>query len=208
MGAETTIYLIDNDDVVRNRMANCLEHRGYLVSSFESGKSFLEKLDADSYGCIILDVTLPGMSGLEIQSELAQQGSEIPVIFVTADGDIKSSARAFKNGALDFIEKPYQTDTLLKRVAHAVSLDEARRDQKKQDSIIIKRFETLTKREVDIMTKLVQGVANHSNKDVAAELGISHRTVEVYRSRILDKMNASSITHLVEMAKTCGIHLP
>lgn len=208
MSAETTIYLVDDDKDVRDLMANSLEQQGYVVSSFKSGKSFLANINSDCYGCIVLDIALPGMSGLEIQTELIEQGLEIPIIFMTGHGDVPTSVRAIKNGALDFFEKPFPMEALFKQVEHALSLDNARRSKKEDGADVIKQFQTLTEREVDIMTQLVKGVANHSNKEVARELGISHRTVEEYRSRVLEKMKAASITHLVDMAKLCGIYHP
>ena len=206
MGAEPTVYLVDDDADVRDLVAGSLEHKGHLVSAFDSGKSFLAGINHESHGCIILDVALPGLSGLEIQVKLAEQGLEMPIIFMTGYGDVSTSVRALKNGALDFLEKPFQLDTLLERVDQAVLIDQSRRAEKAKNSEIKAKFNTLTKREVDIMTQLVKGVANHSNKKVAVDLSISHRTVEEYRSRILEKMSALSITHLVEMAKVCGIY--
>lgn len=206
MGAEATIYLVDDDRDVRDLVAISLEQKGHLVSTFESGKPFLANVSHDSYGCVILDIGLPGMSGLEIQAELVAQGLEMPIIFITGAGDVQTSVSALKNGALDFFEKPFQLEKILERVEQALALDQKRRAEKEERADITERFTTLTKREVDIMTHLVKGVADHSNKEVAIELGISHRTVEEYRSRILEKMGALSITHLVGMAKTCGIY--
>jgi len=201
-----TIYLIDDDDAVRKTLTRSLTHVGYEVESFDSGKAFLEKIDSKHYGAIILDVAMPGISGLEVQKELISLGCQIPIIFMTGHGDVPTSVRAIKNGAVEFLEKPFDLDLLIERLDEALSLDRSRMTTDQSNQEILERFQNLTKRESHIMTELAAGRADRSNKELARVLNLSHRTVEEYRARIMKKMGASSITHLVEMAKTCDIY--
>lgn len=206
MSSNLRVYVVDDDDAVRKTLARSLEFQGYTVDTFESGTKFLESDFLQSYGCIVLDIAMPGMSGLEVQSELSDRGSQIPIIFMTGHGDVPTSVQALKSGAIEFLEKPFQPDIMLERIDEALTLDEARYQQDQTTAEIKQRFETLTKREKDVMAGLAAGRADRSNKEVARELDISYRTVEEYRSRIFNKMEASSITHLVEMAKLCGVY--
>jgi len=200
------IYLVDDDDAVRKSLIRSLTHQGYQVEAYSSGTVFLENADLNCYGCIILDVAMPNISGLEVQTELSSRGCQIPIIFITGHGDVPTSVRALRSGAIEFLEKPYAMDVLLERVEEALGMDEQRREDDQFNDAVRVRFETLTKREKDVLVGLVAGFADRSNKEIARELDISHRTVEEYRARIMTKMEASSITHLVEMAKACGIY--
>jgi len=191
------IYLVDDDDAVRKSLIRSLTHQGYQVEAYSSGTVFLENADLNCYGCIILDVAMPNISGLEVQTELSSRGCQIPIIFITGHGDVPTSVRALRSGAIEL---------LLERVEEALGMDEQRREDDQFNDAVRVRFETLTKREKDVLVGLVAGFADRSNKEIARELDISHRTVEEYRARIMTKMEASSITHLVEMAKACGIY--
>jgi len=206
MSSEVTIYLVDDDDAVRKTLTRSLSHSGYEVKAYDSGKSFLEEIEPDIYGCVLLDVAMPLMSGMEVQTELNNLGCEIPIIFMTGHGDVQMSVRAIKSGAIEFLEKPFAIDLMLERIEEALELDKERRTRDQATNEVQQRFDNLTKREVDVMAGLVAGLADRSNKEVARELEISHRTVEEYRARIMKKMSASSITHLVEMAKACGVY--
>jgi FixJ family two-component response regulator len=206
MTPHTTVYLVDDDDEVRKTLARALQHTGLLVEKFNSGQAFLDDIDIETYGCVILDVAMPGMSGLEVQTELSAIGCLMPIIFMTGHGDVPTSVRALKNGAIEFLEKPFAVDLLLERVQEALVIEERRQSNDQSKHEIMDRFDTLTRREADVMASLTAGLADQSNKEVARELKISHRTVEEYRSRIMLKMNASSITHLVEMSKACGVY--
>ena len=206
MSSNLTVFVVDDDDAVRKTLARSLEFQGYTVETFDSGTKFLESDYLLNYGCIVMDIAMPGMSGLEVQSELSDRGSQIPIIFMTGHGDVPTSVQALKSGAIEFLEKPFQPDIMLERIDEALKLDEARYQQDQTTAEIKQRFETLTKREKDVMASLAAGRADRSNKEVARELDISYRTVEEYRSRIFNKMEATSITHLVEMAKVCGVY--
>lgn len=203
---QSTIYIVDDDSAVRTSLARSLKHHGNDVVTFDSAMDFLADLNHDSYGCIILDIAMPEMSGLEVQSKLITLKCKIPIIFMTGHGDVPTSVRALKNGAIEFLEKPFAMDFLLERINHALEAEKKRFTDTLTSSEILQKFSSLTNREVDVMTGLTTGFANYSNKEIARELDISYRTVEVYRSRIMEKMAASSITHLVAIAKVCGIH--
>jgi len=206
MKSELKIYLVDDDSEVRKTLARTLRFNDYEVEEYDSGNAFLDSAEMDGYGCIILDVAMPGMSGLEVQTELASRGCLKPVVFMTGHGDVPTSVRALKNGAIEFLEKPFPVNLMLERVVEALAIEEQRLAVDTANKEILENFKLLTKREADVMASLSAGHADLSNKEVARELDISHRTVEEYRSRIMQKMNANSITHLVEMAKVCGVY--
>ncbi len=206
MNSQTTVYLVDDDDEVRKTLARALQLNNYRVETFHSGNAFLDEISVEDYGCIVLDVAMPGMSGLEVQTELSIRGCQMPIVFMTGHGDVPTSVRAIKGGAIEFLEKPYSMDVMLERVEEALKLEEQRQVNDKANQEIIERFGLLTKREADVMASLAAGRADRSNKEVARELDISYRTVEEYRARIMQKMSASSITHLVEMTKICGVY--
>ncbi|RBP51113.1 response regulator transcription factor [Arenicella xantha] len=201
-----TIFIVDDDEAVRKSLSRSLQHHGYSVESFESGGVFLEALEAEQYGCILLDIAMPGLSGFEVQSELANRSCLIPIIFMTGHGDVPTSVRAIRNGAIEFLEKPYSMDVLFERIDEALRMEALRRAGDQANAEVLEQFETLTKREKEVMASLVSGHADKSNKEVAQIIGISHRTVEEYRSRIFQKMDAASITHLVAKAKICGLN--
>ena len=151
---------------------------------------------------------MPGMSGLEVQEKLLEQHPALPIIFVTGHGDIPMSVRAMKNGAFEFLEKPYSVDALQEHIEQALVKSASLLDQEIYASEVNNRFAKLTARELDVMRLLVAGIANNSNKEIARELDISHRTVDDHRARIMSKMQARSLAELVDMSKICGIHEP
>ena len=151
---------------------------------------------------------MPGMSGLEVQEKLVDKFPYLPIIFVTGHGDIPMSVSAIKNGAFEFLEKPYAVDELQKHIEQALAKSAVLLEQENHTSEIMKRFAKLTARELDVMRLLVAGVANNSNKEIARALDISHRTVDDHRARIMSKMQARSLEELVDMSKICGIHEP
>jgi FixJ family two-component response regulator len=206
MTGHTTIFLVDDDREVRKSLSRALQHNSYLVDAYNSGHEFLSRVDLNNYGCIILDVAMPGMSGLEVQTELSIRDCRMPIIFMTGHGDVPTSVRALKSGAIEFLEKPFSMDVLLKRVEEAFVSEQQRQTCDKITDETVQRFNSLTNREADVMQSLVAGRADKSNKEVARALNISYRTVEEYRSRIMLKMAARSITHLVELAKLCGAY--
>lgn len=206
MSIVSKVFLVDDDLSIRRSLERSLKHHGYLVETFESGEALLNQISNECFGCIILDIAMSGMSGIQVQNELIRRKIRVPIIFMTGHGDVPTSVRAIKSGAIDFFEKPFDVDHLLAKVEEAIKRDEHRYNGATINAEIIERFQTLTKREVDVMADLVAGVAAKSNKEVARDIGISHRTVEEYRARIMKKMGAVSITHLVEMAKVCEIY--
>lgn len=200
---EMKIYLVDDDQGIRISLERLLSHNGYQVQVFESGIEFLEKADLTVYGCILLDLAMPNMSGLEVQSELIKRNCKIPLIFMTGHGDVPTSVVAIKRGAVEFLEKPFDVAMMIERVEEAIQIDASRFLLTKKNAEVLANFQTLTPREQEVMAALVAGKADKSNKEIARELELSHRTVEEYRARIFVKMKASSITHLAGLAKIC-----
>lgn len=199
-----TVFVVDDDDAVRNALSMSLNIAGFKVKEHPSAQSFLGEY-SNQPGCLIADVQMPNMTGLELQQELKNNNIEIPIIFITGHGDVKMSVKALKAGAIDFIEKPFSKHQLVSRVREAVDLDSKRRDQEKVRQEIIRRYQSLTTRERDILQLLVNDRASLSNKDIARQLNISRRTVEVHRSAVMGKMLANSRAELVELAKVCSI---
>jgi len=206
--AEKIVHVVDDDESVRTALTRSLEKRGYSVHCYESGDSFLQSYEAGHAGCLVLDVRMPGMSGLEVQEKLVEQHPALPIIFVTGHGDIPMSVRAMKNGAFEFLEKPYSVDSLQTHIEQAIAKSHVLMQELEHSTRINHRFAKLTARELDVMKLLVAGIANNSNKEIARELDISHRTVDDHRARIMSKMQARSLAELVEMSKICGIHEP
>lgn len=206
--AEKIVYVVDDDESVRTALTRSLEKRGYSVHCFDSGDTFLQSYESGHTGCLVLDVRMPGMSGLEVQEKLVEQHPALPIIFVTGHGDIPMSVRAMKNGAFEFLEKPYSVDSLQAHIEQAIAKSAILLEQEEHATTINRRFAKLTARELDVMRLLVAGIANNSNKEIARDLDISHRTVDDHRARIMSKMQARSLAELVEMSKICGIHEP
>jgi len=198
------VYLVDDDISIREAMTELLELLGLVVISFESAESFLRHERADSAACLILDLQLPEMSGLELQRRLAQS-SNLPVIFITGHGDIPSSVRAMKGGALEFLTKPVDREALTLAVRAALDLNRDSRVRQADIADIRNRLSLLTPRERQVLPLLVTG---YLNKQVAAMLGISEVTVQIHRGRIMRKMVASSFADLVRACGLIGIPDP
>lgn len=192
-----TVYIVDDDEAVRHSLCLLLRSVGLAARGFESGAVCLETLGPQSSGCVLLDIRMPGMSGLEIQERLVEQGVLMPIIFITGHGDVPMAVRALKAGAHDFIEKPFNDQDLLDRVQKALRADAARRATQGEVSEIRARHERLTPREREILKRIVTGQAN---KVIAIELGLSERTVELHRARAMEKMQADSLATLVKLA--------
>jgi FixJ family two-component response regulator len=206
MNDQPTVFVVDDDASVRRTLVRSLKYHGYKVVDFNNAESFLVGNAGGQPGCLVLDVAMPGMTGLELQAELTKRGWSIPIIFVTGHGDIPTSVRAIKEGAIDFLEKPFRPDVLRSRIDQALEQDLRRRSIESSEQEIRSRFETLTARERQVMTLMVAGAATRTNKEMARILEISHRTVDEHRANIMRKMHPQSITDLADMAKVLGVH--
>ncbi|MDD9984300.1 MAG: response regulator [Gammaproteobacteria bacterium] len=196
------IFVVDDDDAVRASLQALLETAGYRAAEFESGRDFLDSADTGQGVCVLLDVKMPGLDGLEVQRRLNDRGAELPVIIVTGHGDIVMAVQAMRAGAVDFLEKPVSRHRLLESVARAIAIGRDTRHDRQERSDIVTRLDALTIREHQVLERLVMG---RSNKIVAYELGISSRTVEVYRRNVMSKMGANSLSHLVRMTLVAGM---
>ena len=190
------IYVVDDDAGMLRALTTLLATVGYEVSAFASAAEFLANMNSDRHGCVILDVRMPEMSGLELQQQLNRNGSILPVIFMTGHGDIPMAVQAMKAGAFDFLQKPFRDQDLLDRINTALKQDLETRQALLLHTDIKKRAESLTPREKEVMAHIVDG---HANKVIAIDLGISERTVEIHRSNVMEKMGARSVAHLVKM---------
>jgi two-component system, LuxR family, response regulator FixJ len=181
---------------VRQSLSLLIRSMSLAVEAFESAQDFLERGDCARPGCLVLDIRMPGMSGLELQDELVRRGFVLPVIFITGHGDVAMAVRAMKHGAVDFIEKPFSDQLLLERINQALDLDRQRREQQAERAALACRMETLSPREREVMGRIVSGQAN---KVIAIELGLSERTVEIHRAKVMSKTGARSLAELVSM---------
>lgn len=200
MGQTETVYIVDDDPAVCPALGGFLVSHGYTVREFASAEDFLETINHGAPGVLVLDYHLGGMSGLELQTELAVRGNEWPIIFISGRGDVPTSVKAMKRGAVNFLEKPFHNRELLENLREAFLHTDENRQERTVRHAIEERCEHLTLREREVMQYLVSGL---SNKQLAARLGVSHRTVEVHRSRIMAKMKADSLPSLVWMAVLC-----
>ena len=202
------VFIVDDDQAVSDSLRLLLQKSRYPVESFASAEAFLDGYDPAQPGCLVTDLRMPGMSGLELQQALFARGVTLPVIFITGHGDIPASVQAIKAGAVDFLEKPFQKGALLARIDEALALDAAARAQAAELDELRARFGRLTSREREVMLLVVAGSSTTSNRQIAARLGISRRTVDNYRAWLMEKMQARSLPELVEMAKRLGVYRP
>jgi two-component system response regulator FixJ len=190
------VYVVDDDQAVRSSLRLLIKSGGHEVTTLASAQAFLQDYDPAHAGCLVLDVRMPGMSGLELQQELNRRGAIIPVIFVSGHGDIPMAVEAMQHGAFDFLQKPFRDQDLLDRIAGALRRDADNRQQLRNSPLIRERFESLTAREREVLALVAEG---KPNKVIAANLGISQRTVEIHRARVMEKMVAASLAQLVRM---------
>lgn len=197
MAIHQTVFVIDDDDAVRDALGMLIRSIGLEVELFPSALAFLENHGAERRGCLLVDIRMPGMSGLDLQEELLARGSCLPIIFITGHGDVRMAVRAMRRGAFDFLLKPFHDQELLDRIHHALRLDLDRHDEQAALQDIQERLDTLTLREQQVMILVVEGLPN---KVIASKLGLSQRTVELHRAKVMDKMQATSLAQLVRIA--------
>jgi len=194
MSVPGTVFVVDDDQAVRESLALLVQSVGIEAETFASAREFLDTYRPDQRGCLITDIRMPGMSGLELQEQLSSDGVRIPVIVLTGHGDVPAAVRALKGGAVDFVEKPFNPQALLDLVQQAIAKDAQIRELADQEAAVAERMSLLTPREHEVMTLVVVGKAN---KVIAIELSISERTVELHRGRIMKKMQARSLAELM-----------
>ena len=199
------IAIVDDDDSLRNSLDDLLRSVGFRAHGFASAEAFLRSQHVHETACLVLDVRLPGLSGLNLQRELTERGIHIPIIFITGHGDIPMSVQAMKAGAMEFLTKPFRDQDLLDAIEQATERDRAARRQRTEMGELVERSETLTPREREVMRLVVAGLLN---KQIASELGISEKTVNVHRSQVMQKMQADSLAELVRMAEKLQLSSP
>lgn len=191
-----TVYIVDDDQAIRHAMELLMRSVGLDYEIFHSADDFLANHTNDRAGCLVLDIRMPGLGGLELQEKLNQMGSTLPIIFITGHGDVPMAVEAMQKGAVDFIQKPFRDQELLDRITEALKKDQERRSARDQQAEVSGRLDKLTKREREVMNLVVTG---KPNKVIAYELGVSQRTVEIHRARVMEKMEARSLADLVRM---------
>ena len=196
--ADAVVIIIEDDASMREAILTLIETVGLNGHMYASGQEFLQHAPPDGPSCLVLDVRLPGLSGLNLQRELAVRGMDIPIIFITGHGDIPMSVQAMKAGAVEFLTKPFRDQDLLDAIAQALERDRAARRQRAEGAALRQRYDTLTARERDVMRLTVAGLLN---KQIASELGTSEKTVNIQRGRMMQKMQADSIAALVRIAE-------
>jgi FixJ family two-component response regulator len=201
-GAPPVVFVIDDDDSVRRGLERLLRSVGLEVESFGSAREFIARPLPDRPACVVLDLRLPGASGLEVQETLSRTGREIPIIFISGYADVASSVRALKAGAVDFLQKPFSDQALLDIVNEALARSRTARRVRAELDAIRARFGTLTPRERDVLRLVLRGLLN---KQIAAELGISEKTVKFHRGRVMEKTGAGSVAELVRQAGKIGL---
>lgn len=202
MPPDAVVYIVDDDDAVRDSLQALLESRDFRVESFASGDAFLALDRLAPVGCVVSDIRMPGLDGLQLQSALKARELQLPLMFITGHGDVPVAVTAMKAGAVDFIEKPFEEEVLLAAVDRAIRLSREVRSRDAETAEMRRRIDDLTAREREVMVCLAQG---KQNKVIALELGISPRTVEIHRARVLEKMAARSLSDLVRAALAVGL---
>ena len=197
--AGPTVFVVDDDASMRDAISSLIRSVGLRVELFPSAKEFLRKERPDGPACLVLDVRLPGLSGLELQRELALANNPVPIIFITGHGDIPMSVQAMKAGAVEFLQKPFRDQDLLDAIQHAIECDARALDQRTFAASLRARYETLSSREREVMAFVVRGLLN---KQIADELGTSEVTVKIQRGQVMQKMEADSVPELVRMSET------
>jgi RNA polymerase sigma factor (sigma-70 family) len=196
------VFVVDDDKAVRKSLERLIKSVGLTVQAFSSAREFLESDPSAGPSCLVLDVRMPGLSGIDLQKELGKMGYTIPIIFITGYGDIPMSVRTMKRGAIDFLTKPFNDQDLLDAIHRAIEKDKQTRREQDEIGTIQQRVDSLTPREREVFSLVVTGMLN---KQIAYDLGMSEKTVKVHRSRVMDKMQADSLAELVRLAYKVGI---
>jgi RNA polymerase sigma factor (sigma-70 family) len=202
MEQEPVVFIVDDDAAVRKSLERLVRSVGLRAETFASAPEFLQRAPADYPCCLVLDVRMPGVSGLALQETLSAAGRRLPIIFITGHGDIAMSVRAMKAGAVDFLAKPFHDQDLLEAIQEALARDRQARQQQAVLQDIQRRVQRLTPRERDVLTLVVAGMLN---KQIAAVLGTSEKTIKAHRAQVMQKMQASSVAHLVRLAEKVGL---
>jgi len=196
---QPTVFIVDDDPAIRFAMQALMDSVNIEHEIFASGDEFLENADDHRAGCLVLDIRMPGLGGLELQEELLKRGTTLPIIFITGHGDVPMAVDAMQKGAVDFIQKPFRDQDLLDRIREALKTDQERREEQQKHAEVAERLARLTNREREVFDLVVTG---KPNKVIAYELGVSQRTVEIHRARVMEKMQARSLADLVKMHMT------
>ncbi len=199
---EATVFIVDDDNAVRESLADLIDSVGIKVQTFANANDFLASYSTDCIGCLVLDIRMPGMSGLELQQELIRREALLPIIFITGHGDIPMAVQAIKGGALDFIQKPFRDQDLLDRINKALKNCDKQQNTQQQNQSVKKHIHDLTPREHQVMQMVVEGKAN---KVIAIDLGLSQRTIEVHRKNVMQKLEARSLADLVRIVTQTGL---
>lgn len=205
MTSGSKVFLVDDDPSVRKALTRLLSSFGYRVEAFSSAEEFLAQRIDEEDACLVLDVRMPGLDGMQLQNQLTEMNSSTPIIFITGHGDIPMSVRAMKAGAVDFLPKPFEADALLAAVQSAISRGREMHRLRRERDEIQELVGTLTAREREVMLYVVTGMLN---KQIAYQLGISEKTIKVHRARVMEKMRAGSVAELVRLTEKIGLRTP
>ncbi|MFY9328674.1 MAG: response regulator [Georgfuchsia sp.] len=197
-----TIFLVDDDPSVLKALDRLLRSAGYCVEAFACPQAFLNSYDPEQAGCLLLDLTMPGMSGMDVQQRLSEAGASLPIVFLTGQGDIPTSVRAIKNGAVDLLTKPVVDEALFAVIREALVKNVANRLSHAELALIQRRLSSLTPRELEVFKHVVAG---RLNKQIAADLGTVEKTIKVHRARVMQKMQAKSLVELVRLAEQASL---
>ena len=204
-GASSTVFVVDDDPSVRKSLTRVMTSAGYAVEAFASARDFLTREPLAGPCCVVLDVRMPGLTGLDLQETLALAGHRMPIVFITGHGDISMSVKAMKRGAVDFLTKPFDVESLLDAIQRAVTKEVKDLGEEGRTADVLERVKLLTPRETEVFALVVTGMLN---KQIAGELGIAEKTVKVHRARVMEKMRARSVAELVRMADRAGVIVP
>ena len=204
-GGPPVVFVVDDDPSVRKSLTRVMTSAGYAVEAFASARDFLTHDPVVGPGCLVLDVRMPGVTGLDLQEALAGAEHRMPIVFITGHGDISMSVKAMKGGAVDFLTKPFDVDNLLEAVQRALTKDIKDLGEKGRTAEVLDRVKRLTPRETEVFALVVTGMLN---KQIAGELGVGEKTVKVHRARVMEKMRAASVAELVRLADRAGVIVP